>query len=604
MRVGGSVVSARVVLLTIAATLLVLGTTPSAPAAGRDRPHDVRRTSVLTIGRQSLGVGAVAPGIVGGNLRWLDDADGAWDPRAGRIRPAVARLARRIGVRSIRYAGGTVANLFDYRHAQGRPGCQTSGGFAATAFAPIPARRSGYTIAHQAAFARAAHSATNVMVPMVNTTPADARAFVEAVARATGQTSMVVEIGNEPYAPNQRYWRTPELTQRLDEYIRGGTRQQGGSPGDDRLYRTGGCDLLHPASATGAANQAYRPRYVPISLATPPVVWADGVKWSYVPSLADAGPQARVFTVDPSLSKIRFGDGRHGAKPSGTLRIRYDAGPMPGFAQMYDALQDVPGVDVSVCSSWATRAFVTRMAALRLPYDCLAVHQYAEVPGSSSTHTLFGQYVTGARGTNASLASLRTAMTAADPRRFLTVTEFGAFTEHGGSGANDFMMDLVQALEYVGQLQSGVRVSNISNFDVLHEEYGDRVSLSGTAYLADMVHAFVGLDPVAVTNPSASLTVAAARSGSRGAVLVVNTRWADGTTTGLEAPGRGGASCGTFRTLAADPGRPTRAARAGQLPTSVQPTSTVTWRSGALRHRFPAHSITLLTFRPRPAGGC
>ena len=604
MRAGGSVKAARCLFSAVVGILLVLGTALASPATSNDRVHAPRGTRVLAVGQRSLGVGRVARGIVGGNLRWLDDADGAYDPATGQVRTDLARLMRRIGVGSIRYAGGTVANLFDYRHATRRPGCQTSGGFAAPQFAAIPAARSGYTIPRQADFARAAHSATNVMVPMINTTPADAQAFVEAVARATGQSSIVVELGNEPYAPDQRYWRTPDLTRRLDDYILGGTRQQAGSAGDDGLYPVGGCDLLHPVTANGRAGQTYRPRYLPISLGTPPAVRVGGTKWHYVASLADAGPRARVFTVDPTLSRVRFGDGRHGAEPRGALRIHYAAGPMPGFAAMYDALKAVPGVDVQVCSSWATTTFVARMAALGLPYDCIAVHQYAAVAGSSSTREVYRQYVAAATRTDQALGTLRTAMQASAPDRFLTVTEFGGFTADGHSRAEDFMMDLVQAVEYAGQLRNGVRVSNLSNFDVLHEQYGDRFALSGTGYLADMVHAFVGLDPVEVTDPVAALTVAAARSGTRGAVLVVNKRWRGAVTTDLQASGRGGTSCGTFRTLDADPGRPTRASSAGQLPRSVQPTTHRTWRSGTLRHRFPAHSVTLLTFRPEPAGGC
>jgi hypothetical protein len=277
---------------------------------------------------------------------------------------------------------------------------------------------------------------------------------------------------------------------------------------------------------------------------------------------------------------------------------------MPGFAQVYDALKTVPGVDVQVCSSWATTAFVARMATLGLPYDCLAVHQYAKVDGAGSTRAVYRRYVTAAARTNDALGALRSAMQATGPDRFLTVTEFGGFTTDGPSRAEDFMMNLVQAVEYAGQIRNGVRVSDVSNFDDLHEAYGDRFTLSGTGYLADLVHAFVGLDPVEVTDPPASLTVAAARSGARGAVLVVNTRWRGAVTANLQAPGRGGVSCGTFRTLAADPGRPTRAAGPGRLPRSVRPTTRRTWRAGTLSHRFPAHSVTLLTYRPRTADGC
>jgi hypothetical protein len=226
------------------------------------------------------------------------------------------------------------------------------------------------------------------------------------------------------------------------------------------------------------------------------------------------------------------------------------------------------------------------------------------ITGSRNDRVVLQRYVAAAQRTNDSLVALRDAMRASDPDRFLTVTEFGGFTDDAHTRADDFLMNVVQAVEYAGQLRSGVRVSDVSNFDDLHETYGDRVALSGTGYLTGMVHAFVGLDPVEASSPSAALTVAAARSGARGAVLVVNTRWQGDVTTRLRASGRGGVSCGTFRTLDAAPGRPTRAPSYGQLPRSVRPTVHRTWGTGALQHRFAAHSVTLLTFRPRPAAGC
>ena len=51
--------------------------------------------------------------------------------------------------------------------------------------------------------------------------------------------------------------------------------------------------------------------------------------WRHVESLADAEPDAKVFTLDPQTGEIRFGDGEHGARPpngAATIQAEYQTG--------------------------------------------------------------------------------------------------------------------------------------------------------------------------------------------------------------------------------------------------------------------------------------
>lgn len=64
------------------------GATTPAPAAPAIAPPP------LTITTNGTGAPTVASGIVGGNQRWLQDADHAWDQQAEQVRPAKSVLWR------------------------------------------------------------------------------------------------------------------------------------------------------------------------------------------------------------------------------------------------------------------------------------------------------------------------------------------------------------------------------------------------------------------------------------------------------------------------------------------------------------------------------
>ena len=59
-------------------------------------------------------------------------------------------------------------------------------------------------------------------------------------------------------------------------------------------------------------------------------VVVDGTRWREVARLAEAGPDDKVYEVDPEAAAIRFGDGVHGCVPdegsSIELVLRYRTG--------------------------------------------------------------------------------------------------------------------------------------------------------------------------------------------------------------------------------------------------------------------------------------
>lgn len=612
--------SVFLVLVTLAVVAVLLPARAS--AADLDDPARAERRT-LTITQQERDAGIVPREIIGANLRWLNTADGAWDPKRNRIRGDVARQVRRIGIGSIRYPGGTIANVFNFRNALGKPGCQVSGGLLRPAFASISPDKSEYTIGRHAAFARMAGAGTNIMIPMINTTPEDAVAYVKAMSQATGQKRFYVEVGNEPFLTRQRYWRAKPLATRLNDYINGGTRTPNGMPGDHSVYPVNGCNLMRPSTAVGGPDQTYRPRYTPIAPGTKPKVTVTSPsgathEYEYVKSFSTCGllsPQRREYTLSEDRTRIIFSGNIPLAtcpRPSAgsQIKITYQTGHQPGFTDFFTALKDIPGIDVEVCSSWATVAFVERMNQLDRDYDCIAVHSYANIGGPTRVKMMYNQLMKAARSQNARLAYLRDQMRSSPypgaEDRYFNVTEFGGqHHQRPGLLQSTFMREIVQGIHLVAQINQGVRVSNLSNFRAIFEHFGGRVTLSGRGYLLGLVRHLVGEQPMIVAGTPKGTSVAATRDGRKASLLLVNASWDKDRRTAVALPGRTGAMCVAVRTLRTDPDGSTRPRNASGRPLSVRAPRSMVWKKGEEKfsYNFQSHSISLLTFRPK-TGPC
>jgi hypothetical protein len=584
------------------------------------------------------GVPRLSAGLIGGSHHWLDDAGGVLNPD-GTLNASILTLSKRLGLRSVRYPGGTVANLFSWRHDDTSPGCQTSGGYAAEAFAPISASRSRYTIAKHAHFLSAVSARTNLMIPMINTSPREARQFVLSVVRHTGARQLTVEVGNEPMYRKQHYWRSAHsIERRRTQYIDGGRRTEG--PGNvvlvrdagyNGLFHLRGCDLRHPVRANGAANQVYRTRYVPISTRMTPQIRIHGRPWRYVKSLRNAGSR-HVFTITHGGTRIRFGDGRgNGAKPEGRMRIGpnhpYVAVRQPGFRDFYRALKRLVGTSgitkINVCSGWTFRGFVNAMDARGARYDCLAAHLPATFLG---VHTAPAANITLQRHAarlNSRLLSWRRAArdspVAGAHRRFVIVTEYGvARTSYAGLGRK-LVSTMYRDRLLMGQMRAGVRIGNIYGFNLFWQtgtnSAGDKLyALSSTARMLSLWRRMTGRQPVRVrcsgcTVPG-NVKIVATRTGHTATLMMLNIG-ADSSNTWrptFAVANRGGDSCITVRRMRAGLDATDLPTRTGGPVPSMRPVLVQRWPAGTafpndtgVRSIF-AHSIELMTISPTTSG--
>lgn len=337
----------------------------------------------------------VSPLLNGVNHRWDKVGNGMWDAERDEPVPAVVEAGRQMGLNLVRYPGGTVANLFDWKKAigpQAERGCQLNG--RPNDGKPI---ESTYGVDEHQRYVEAIGAQTQIVIPFAHETAAGAADWVEymnapvgtnpnggtawaEVRAANGHPEPYEvkywEIGNEHYLPGgQRYWlpfgeENEAAAMRL--YALGGTQRQ-------ENQRVGkGCDFRPNLTGNGAPSQVFNLWYPP-AVPDSQTVYVDGAAWVEVADLATAGPSDQVYEFDPANGEIRFGDGVHGAIPAKGQRVSadYDSGPHPGYLDFATAMKAVdPSIDV--CSVWGTQDFPRFMAEQGHgdDYDCLSVHPY------------------------------------------------------------------------------------------------------------------------------------------------------------------------------------------------------------------------------------
>jgi alpha-L-arabinofuranosidase len=184
------------------------------------------------------------------------------------------------------------------------------------------------------------------------------------------------ELGNEPYLDpsiaDEKYWLagTPVT----------------GSPSDEEEYAFGGTvefksqlavteeDWSAAAAASnGKAEQRKYTRYHPVVDSR--VVTVGGVAWTEVADIQSSPATATHYQFNAALGEILFGDGVHGKIPPSGARIAVSyRTARPGFDQFYAAMKAVDP-SIAVYSSYSTQAFVAAMSSNH-PYDGLVMHQY------------------------------------------------------------------------------------------------------------------------------------------------------------------------------------------------------------------------------------
>lgn len=384
----------------------------------------------------------VALDLLGVNHHYNDDGFGLWDPVADRPEPLAVQGARRAGVQSMRFPGGTIANTYDWKRAIGETrGCQVDGqGSTATGFPAVTAGLS-YGPDEHMQFLAAIDAEPLIMVPFVTETPADAASWVEYLNSPAGTAANPGggidwaevraanghpepygvrrwEIGNEQHHRASRYWMSADDQTALDQYAFGGER----AVVDEAL----GGRCSHPLGGVpgdGTPGQVRSVVFPPVAPASVRLTVA-GRRWHPVDDITDARPGERGYELRAETGRVRFGSGRRGAVlPRGAVVRASYRSVHEGYFAFARAMHAVDP-DIDVCASWGRLAFVERVADR--PYDCLTAHPLTSLRRQGDgrwVDPLEGHdwHVLTAEDRAAGIAVLRDAMPAGTP---LLLTEF------------------------------------------------------------------------------------------------------------------------------------------------------------------------------------
>jgi alpha-N-arabinofuranosidase len=342
----------------------------------------------------------ISPLLLGGNGRWAYDNFGAWDPTTQAAYPAFVQAMKDSAITSMRYPGGTIANLYHFKRAIG-PVAQRVDQVHASTGEPLD---NHYGPDEWGKLSESLGNRGSIMVNFATGTPQEAADFVEYMTGVVGQnlnggTDWAAvrsanghaapydvpywEVGNEANLSNQWYWRAGEsATDKTTLYTFGGsttfTKQRVGQPSD---YRDSA------SVSTGAGGQSFVVKYAPVTADTAHVFVA-GTEWTRTTNLSGAAATAKVYTLDESTGKIVFGDGTHGAVPASgaAVTVSYTSGPHPGFTDFYTAMK-AANPAVQVCAGLDGAAPTTKFAQLMgtaHPYDCVEDHAYITGPSDTA----------------------------------------------------------------------------------------------------------------------------------------------------------------------------------------------------------------------------
>lgn len=344
---------------------------------------------------------------------------GTWDYLHERITPQFAEELKEVQFGTLRFPGGTAANLYEWKRTIGPMEDRTFAIHGNTKL-PIP---SELGIDEAAAMAELAGGRLVYVYNFANGSIQDALDLIEyfnapndgsnpgggtdwaAVRAANGHPEPYhvtqFEIGNEYYLGPQQFWTVGYngVNSNYEQnYAYGGEiafqndnfRAFTGNKLDAyKLVREN--DWSAQASvSTGEADLVRLFRYRPVKEGSARVFVGDK-EWQIVPSLNGQG-QKDVCVVDYSAGTVSFGDGVNGNIPAkGSVLYAQYVTVQPGFKDYGKAMKEFGrelGLEIEVYSCLHTESFYRLMDQLgdewRASWDGAAIHPYGGANGASS----------------------------------------------------------------------------------------------------------------------------------------------------------------------------------------------------------------------------
>ena len=442
----------------------------------------ISASMILTVDTENVSR-TVGDGIFGINHRYAFNGYGSFDPETMQMKEEFAELYHEAGFGSLRYPGGTISNLFNwkdtigpkedrvdqihgYYNNSGQHGIEPNFGLdEAAEFVAEQDSELVYVYALARGDADDAADLIEYLNAEVGSNPNGGTAWAE-VRAANGHEEpynvRYFEIGNEMNlggtdgTTSQMYWIDDVPGGALEGYINGGTASF------TNQYVVAEDDWNETTSySDGTADQVFYLRYARVerdqkaddydsftAVNKGVTITVGGTAWTEVEDLKTAGPDDKVFQVDYKTGAIHFGNGVNGAVPGSGQQIRagYSV-ERDGFAAVsqamrstmdqineYNSANGLEEKELYVYSSYETVNFVNTMHedGYDALYDGLTIHPYSGTPaGGSSTEESKETFYYNAmlKGDNqaAEVADYVKLMQKYDPTKVPVISEYGIY---------------------------------------------------------------------------------------------------------------------------------------------------------------------------------
>lgn len=367
-------------------------------------PEEEKEPILITVD-PSEEVRDISPAMFGINHRYHNDGYSSWNAAEQKMEEQFTGYAKEAAFGSVRYPGGTVSNLFDWKRAIG-PAEQRKKTIHGNTSAPITPNF-GVDEAMKWIYDELGSEAVWVYA-MGQGSAADAADLFEylnapADGDATNPNGGIdwaevrkengheepygvtrFEIGNEMGLWGQNYWMpgcgSSSYDRMAQAYVNGGemTFGQNTKTVQEEDWRNAA------ANSDGTAGQVRYVRYKPVKEGSVSVN-VGGTAWQIVDSLEGRGRE-NVCTFDYASGKITFGDGTNGNIPAAgqSINAAYTS-IQDGFTDYYRELKEIAaelGMEVEVYSCMEKESAIQALKDAGNQYDGAVIHPYSETSGS------------------------------------------------------------------------------------------------------------------------------------------------------------------------------------------------------------------------------